>query len=63
MDKRKRYEVILKASLKDFNLPPEFCEQIAHARAKWCVSSEREQTTMKPNESVKLKKAQRAKGS
>ena len=32
---KKRYKDILKASLKDFNIPTESWEQIAQDRAKW----------------------------
>ena len=32
---KKRYSDILKASLKDSNIPTESCEQIAQDRAKW----------------------------
>ena len=32
---KKRYKDILKASLKDFNIPTELLEQIAQDRAKW----------------------------
>ena len=32
---KKRYKDILKASLKDFSLPTESWEQIAHDRTKW----------------------------
>ena len=33
--KKKRHKDILKASLKDFNIPTESWEQIAQDRAKW----------------------------
>ena len=33
---KKRYKDTLKASLKDFNIPTESWEQIAHDCAKWC---------------------------
>ena len=32
---KKRYKDILKASLRDFNIPTESWEQIAQERAKW----------------------------
>ena len=36
---KKRYKNTLKSSLKDFNMPPESWEQLAHDRAKWhCLS-------------------------
>ena len=34
-DKKKRYKDTLKASLKDFNIPTESCEQTAQDRTKW----------------------------
>ena len=34
-DQKNRYKDTLKASLKDFNIPTESCEQIAQDRTKW----------------------------
>ena len=44
-DQKKCYKDTLKASLKDFNIPPESWEQTAHDRAKWRSLIRKEEDT------------------
>ena len=58
---KKRYKDTLKASLKDFNIPTESWEQIAHDRTKWrgLIKKELVNTKQKRISEAEQKRAQR----
>ena len=53
VDQKKQYKDTFKASLKDFNIPTEFWEQIAQDRRSDEASSEEVLVNMRQNESAK----------